>query len=85
MPDTLFKQAEVRPKISIEQQLICAQRELCMRTGAYPKWVRSGKISEQAAEREIHQMEAIIETLRWCRDNRELIVKIKKQQGEMNE
>lgn len=83
--EPLFQQQPARSKISIDSQIECAQRELSMRTAVYPKQVRSGKISERLAEQEIQRMDAIISTLKWCRDHRSLILKIKQQEGEEHE
>jgi hypothetical protein len=42
----------------------CAVRELAMRRGVYPKFVRSGRMTQEQADREIAMMEAIVEHFR---------------------
>lgn len=54
-------------KISIDDQIRCAQRELDMRQKVYPNLVRNKKMTEAAAEKEVASMFAIIETLRWAK------------------
>lgn len=45
--------------IQNEEKLRCIKRELGMRRRNYPRWVEQGKISKQAADREIEVMKAI--------------------------
>ena len=42
----------------------CVIRELAMRRGVYPKFVRSGRMTQAQADREIAMMEAIVEHFR---------------------
>jgi hypothetical protein len=39
----------------------CAKRELAMRRRVYPKWVDSGRMSQDKADHEIAVMAAIVE------------------------
>ncbi len=48
---------------TIDAQLACAARELRMRQNVYPKWVAAGRMKQEAADREIATMQAIIDTL----------------------
>ena len=50
-------------KVSITDQLACARRELALRRQVYPVWVKSGKLTSNAAETELERMQAIVETL----------------------
>ena len=43
-----------------KEKLACAARELAMRRNVYPKWVASGRMKQEAADREIAVMEAIV-------------------------
>ena len=54
-------------KVSIDDQIKCAERELDMRQRVYPNLVRNGKITEATAEKEVTAMFAIIDTLRWAK------------------
>ena len=47
----------------LEDQIKCAKRELAMRKVVYPGRVRMGKMKQEAADKEIDGMEAIIATL----------------------
>jgi hypothetical protein len=47
-----------------DDKLKCAEREIAMRKGVYPKWVQSGRMKPEAAAREIAIMEAIAEDYR---------------------
>ncbi len=51
-------------KVSITVQVQCVERELNMRKTLYPRWVESGKMSQQKAKREIDAMQATLETLK---------------------
>lgn len=68
MNPTLFP--ETKPSVSIEAQIECAQRELSMRAGVYPRLVQNGKISQRQADKELQAMEAIVETLRQVKQQR---------------
>lgn len=50
--------------VSIEHQLACVARELALRESAYPKWVASGRMKKEVAERELARMRAVMETLK---------------------
>jgi len=51
-------------KITIDDQIKCAERELAMRKRVYPRWITAKKMSEEKANREIAVMESIIKTLK---------------------
>lgn len=51
-------------KISLEQQIRVAERELQMRKKVYPRRVESGAMTEAEAEFQTAAMAAIVETLR---------------------
>ena len=48
---------------TLEAQIKCVRRELALRRNAYPRWVKSGRMKEAEAVREIETMEAVLETL----------------------
>lgn len=54
-------------KVSIDDQIRSAQRELDMRQRVYPNWVRNGKMTAASAVKEIAAMLSIIDTLRWAK------------------
>lgn len=54
------------PKVHIEDQILCVERELNMRRRVYPGWVAKGRMSQQQADVEIQRMAAVLETLRRC-------------------
>lgn len=45
---------------STEDKLKCLRREIALRKSAYPKWIGSGRMTEEVAEREIAAMESIL-------------------------
>jgi hypothetical protein len=51
-------------RVSLEEQVLCAERELEKRRAFYPKWVAGGRMTQSKADREIAAMEAILFTLR---------------------
>ena len=50
--------------ISIHQQIKCVEREIVKRRSFYPRWVNEGKMSQDAANREIAAMEAVLVSLK---------------------
>jgi len=55
MPD-LFD----RSPVTRHDKMRCLQRELDMRRRVYPRWVKTGKMLQVSADREIATMEAIL-------------------------
>lgn len=53
--------------ISLEDQIACVKRELRLRTTTYPKWVAAKRLRQDAADREIAVMTAVLETLQGLR------------------
>ena len=49
--------------VTIAEQISCVDRELGMRARVYPRWVKSGKLNQSAADLEIRRMEAVRATL----------------------
>ena len=45
------------------QQIACVKREIAMRERVYPKWVESGRMKLDMAEREIATMTAVLRSL----------------------
>lgn len=62
---------------NIHQQIEELQRELAKRAGVYPKLVSRGTLRQVEANEHNGRLMAAIETLMWCRDNRELIAKVR--------
>jgi hypothetical protein len=58
MPETTTE-----TKFSLQDQLTCVHREIGMRERVYPKFVMSGKMKQEAADREIACMKAVHMTL----------------------
>jgi hypothetical protein len=50
--------------INLDDQIACAAREVNMRKKVYPRWVSTGKMKQEEAEREIAVMESILNKLR---------------------
>jgi hypothetical protein len=51
------------PTVSFAEQTACVRREIAMRERVYPKWVGTGRMKAEAAEREIAAMRAVLQTL----------------------
>ena len=63
-------------RVSLEKQIAEAGRELALRKSFYPQQVGRGKMRQAEADYLIANMEAILETLMWCRDNADTIRKV---------
>lgn len=50
--------------ITIEDQIKAVEREISMRRRVYPNWVASKRMSQEKANKEIKNMEAVLETLK---------------------
>lgn len=50
--------------ITIEDQIKTVEREIGMRRRVYPNWVASKRMSQEKADKEIKNMEAVLETLK---------------------
>jgi len=51
----------VNLKLDNAAKLACIQREIKMRERVYPRWVASGKMSQEKADLELEVMRAIAE------------------------
>lgn len=49
--------------IPLTDQLACAKRELATRRSTYPGWVRAGKMTADAMQKQLDAMSSIVETL----------------------
>jgi len=49
--------------ISLDAQIACVRREIGMRERVYPKWVSAGRMKQDAADRELAAMRAVLATL----------------------
>jgi hypothetical protein len=61
-------------KISIDAQIEEVERELRLRGGVYARQVASGKMRKAVADMHTDRMVAVLETLRWLRDNRVQVI-----------
>ena len=51
------------PEITVDEQIACIQRERAMRMRMYPRWVKSGKLTQAAADEELCRLDAVLATL----------------------
>lgn len=58
------------PEIPLADQIRCVGREIGLRRNVYPKWVASGRMKQQDADREIAAMEAVLATLKGLQEGR---------------
>ncbi len=65
--------------VHIQLQIDELNRELGMRAGVYPKLVSQGKLRQAEANEANARLRAAIDTLTWCRDNRDLIAEVKRK------
>jgi hypothetical protein len=49
--------------IPLADQIACVRREIGMRERVYPKWVDAGRMKQDAADRELAAMRAVLVTL----------------------
>jgi len=49
--------------ITVMDQIRCVRRELAMRQNAYPKWVKSGRMKQEDADKEIAALQAVHDSL----------------------
>jgi hypothetical protein len=49
--------------ITLEDQIVEAQRELALRRRCYPAWVKAGKLTQDEASHQLAAMAAIVRTL----------------------
>lgn len=52
----------------LKELVACAGREVGLRKGVYPKWVASGRMTQEQADKEIAMMETIYFLLKEKRD-----------------
>lgn len=76
MPEMLFQ--ETRPRIPIEDQIACVRRELAQRRRVYPRLIKNESMTKDEAEKELHRMEAVLNTLIWLQENKSIIQQIKR-------
>jgi hypothetical protein len=48
---------------TLEAQMACVKREIALRQRVYPKWVQSGRMKLDMADREIACMTAVLRSL----------------------
>lgn len=48
------------PPVNDRDKIKCLRRELAMRRSAYPRWVKTGRMDQREADREIEVMSAIL-------------------------
>lgn len=49
--------------VTLTQQVECIEREIRMRERVYPRWVMGGKMTQEAADRELLTMRAVHRTV----------------------
>ena len=55
--------SEEHRKYTLKTQIACVRRELAVRKMVYPKWVEAGRMTAEAADHELHCMQAVYDTL----------------------
>ena len=58
---------------SLDDQIKCVGREIALRKRVYPKLVGAGKMSKDTARDETRRMEAVLETLKEVKLEREAL------------
>lgn len=51
-------------EVTLANQIASVERELAMRARVYPRWVKDGKLTQEAADEEVRRMTAVRDTLR---------------------
>lgn len=62
--------------VTMDDQIKCAERELGFRQRVYPRQVQDNKMSEGFATHQLQCQEAIIETLKRCKERGEIATRI---------
>ncbi len=57
--------------VSLDEQIKCLGRELGLRRNVFPAWVKKGRMTKEAMEREIAAMDAAYATLKALKSSRE--------------
>lgn len=50
-------------EVSLEDQVRCLKREIAMRKNVYPKWIATGRLKQEDADREIAALTAALHTI----------------------
>lgn len=50
--------------VTLPEMVKEAERELALRRNVYPKWIKSGRLSQEKADQQITVMAAIVEYLK---------------------
>ena len=64
--------------IPIADQVHWMRTSLDVSEAVYPLDVQRGKLSQEACDKEIAMMAAVLKTLEWCERNKPLIVELRK-------
>lgn len=57
--------------VTIADQIACVRREIAVRSKVYPRWVESGRMKHDQADREVEAMIAVLATLQEVQRQRE--------------
>lgn len=68
--------------IPLSDQIKEVGRELGMRKGVYPKWVASGRMTQEEADLHIARLDAVYRTLKWLETHRYTVVNESMEQKE---
>jgi hypothetical protein len=71
---SLFPDAE--EVASLDEQIASVKREIKLRENAYPKWIESGRMKQEVANREIRAMKSVLFTLEAAARERNNRIKI---------
>lgn len=63
-------------EVTLADQVAAAERELKMRQGVYPRRIAEGKMSASFADHQLACMEAIVATLKQCKERGEIATRI---------
>lgn len=50
-------------ELALGEQIACVSREIAMRERVYPRWVESGRMTQEKADQELATMRAVRATL----------------------
>jgi len=59
--------------VTIEDQILCVEREIVMRNAVYPAFVRRGKYTQAKADHEIKAMKSVLATLNKVKIMRDVV------------
>jgi hypothetical protein len=56
--------------VPLADQIACVEREIMLREGTYPRWIKGNRMRQDRADIEIARMKAVLATLKQLAEDR---------------